>query len=533
MKNFLRTLACCLLLSGPFAAKAQVPILNSFPSATATLFIDFDGHTVSGTTWNVSGPIYCGASGLNSTQITEAFNRVAEDFRPFNLNVTTDSTKFLSAPINRRMRIIVTTSNAWYGNAGGVAFVNTFTAGDNTPAFVFSAVLAYSAKYVGEAISHEAGHTLGLYHQSRYDATCVKVSDYHSGQGSGEIGWAPIMGVGYYQNFTLWNNGPNTYGCTNNINELSVITGSNGFSYRTDDYNNLFDASTYQAVFSSNIFNISGVIAQNTDQDNFRFIQPANGRFVLNAIPYNVGTGNTGSNLDMQITLYNSSQTVLNVFNPGNLLSSIIDTTLNAGTYYLRVEGRGNQFAPNYASLGSYSLQGRALGGGALPLRRLELTGELLGDRHKLNWLIDADEQVVKQVLEISTDGRSFSPVVEPGTASRAFAYKPYVSAAAQYRVYVLFDNGKSYYSNVVTLRATADVPRPRLVSNFIQSGPIQVTSPGQYEYALYDFQGRQLGKGPITQGLNLIGASGLTNGMYILRLSDGVQQWTEKLVRQ
>ena len=40
------------------------------------------------------------------------------------------------------------------------------------------------------------------------------------GLGSGEIGWAPIMGVGYYKNFTLWNNGPNSFGCTNYQSDL-------------------------------------------------------------------------------------------------------------------------------------------------------------------------------------------------------------------------------------------------------------------------------------------------------------------------
>ena len=53
--------------------------------------------------------------------------------------------------------------------------------------------------------------------------------------------------------------------------------------------------------------------------------------FTLDAVPYNVGTGNAGSDLDMQVTLYNSSQTQLNVYNPGNTLSLVIDTTLNRG----------------------------------------------------------------------------------------------------------------------------------------------------------------------------------------------------------
>jgi hypothetical protein len=161
--------------------------------------------------WNVTGPFTCNSSGLSDAAITEAFNRVAEDYRPFNINVTTNETKYNSAPFNKRMRVVITTSYEWYGSgAGGVAYINSFTWGDNSPCFVFSSLLGYSVKNIAEAASHEAGHTLGLRHQSAYDAACVKLSDYNWGQGTGEIGWAPIMGAGYNQNMTLWNSGPNS-----------------------------------------------------------------------------------------------------------------------------------------------------------------------------------------------------------------------------------------------------------------------------------------------------------------------------------
>ena len=58
------------------------------------------------------------------------------------------------------------------------------------PAFVFNKGLVGAA----EAISHEAGHNLGLSH----DGVKGGVS-YYKGQGSGATGWAPIMGVGYYK----------------------------------------------------------------------------------------------------------------------------------------------------------------------------------------------------------------------------------------------------------------------------------------------------------------------------------------------
>ncbi len=531
MKNLFRSGLMVLSLISTLIAKAQVPLLNSYPSASAVVFLDFDGQTVANTSWNIGPPIVCGPSGLNNTQITTVFNRVAEDYRPFNVNVTTDSTKYFAAPANRRMRVILTITSDWYGSAGGVAFIGSFTWGDNTPCFVFTALLNYNVKNISEATSHETGHTLGLYHQSTYDNNCVKISDYNYGQGTGEIGWAPIMGVGYYQNFTLWNNGPNSYGCTSIQSDLSVITTINGFSFRPDDHSATFNQVTH-ANFINNQFNVSGVVEQNTDMDMFKFTQPAYGRFQLSAIPYNVGTGNAGSDLDMQVTLYNNSQTQLNIFNPGTLLSSVIDTFLNAGNYYLKVEGKGNIYAPNYASLGSYSLQG-SFTAGALPLRRLELHGALNGDKHQFDWIIDADEQVTELILEISTDGRNFSTVTQSPVNVRSFIYKPFVTNTAQYRLNVTFDNGRQYYSNIVTLRQTNTNPRPRVLTNLINSDNISVSSPGNYTYTIYDFAGKPVSKGRLTIGINNITAPCISGGMYIIRFANGAEQWTDKLVRQ
>ncbi len=534
MKNLFRTLILALAL--PFAqyAQAQVPILNSYPSAQAVIFLDFDGHKVSGTSWNFSGDILCGGSGLTTDAITTVFNRVAEDYRPFNVNITTDSTKFLAAPLAKRMRVILTVTSAWYGNAGGVSFVNSFVWGDDTPCFVFTALLNYNQKNIAEAASHEAGHTLGLFHQATYDVNCVKTSDYNYGTGSGEIGWAPIMGVGYYQNLTLWNNGPNSYGCANLQSDLDIITLNNGFSFRTDDYGSSFTGTT-TLPFTNNQFNVSGVIERSTDQDLFKFTIPAGGgRFRLNATPYNVGTGNSGSDLDMQVSLYNSAQTLLNVFNPGNLLNSVVDTALlTAGTYYIKVEGKGNIYAPNYASLGSYSLQGTFGNGGTLAVRKVELSGALQGDKHQLNWDIDADEQVVKQIIEVSTDGRNFSPVTEPTSTARTFLYRPYVTTTAQYRLNVTFDNGRQVYSNIVTLRNTSTVDRPKLVSNLINTNMVTVTSPGAFNYNVVDFSGRSVSKGQLVNGLNNISIPVMSAGMYIIQFNNTSGQWTDKLLRQ
>jgi hypothetical protein len=532
MKNILRTVIPALCLFMAVNVKAQVPVLNSYPSATAVILLDFDGHTVSNTSWNWNGPIVCGASGLNNTQITEVFNRVAEDYRPFNINITTEEAKFNAAPLNRRMRVICTVSYEWYGTSGGVAFVESFTWTDDTPCFVFTSLHNYNVKNIAEASSHEAGHTLGLYHQSLYNSDCIKMAEYHAGIGSGEIGWAPIMGNGYYRNMTLWNSGQNSEGCNEIQNDLTVITTGNGFSFRTDDHSSAFNQSTV-ASFSNNQFSLSGVVERNTDQDLFRFTMPAFGRFRLNAVPYNVGTGNAGSDLDLQVTLFNSAQGPLGVYNPGTLLNSVIDTLMSAGTYYLRIEGKGNMYAPAYASLGSYALNGTYTAGNPLPLRKLELSGLAVGDQHKLNWLIDADEQVVEQILEVSTDGLHYSPVVTPSTDLRAYSYRPYVTGNAQYRMNVTFDNGKQHYSNIVILRKTGTIPKPQLVSNVIGLNDLLVTSPASYDYHVFDLNGKSITGGKLVMGTNHIQLPGVVNGMYVIRFMGSGESWVEKFIRQ
>src|SRR4051812_11548701 len=147
-----------------------VPLANaqesSFPSAEATIYLDFDGQYITGTGWNWTGPVDAQPASISQGAITEIFNRVAEDYRPFNINITTDSTVYNAAPRYKRMRVVVTSSSSWYGVAGGVAYVNSFTWGDDTPCWVFSSLLSNNTKCIAEACSHEAGHTLGLQHQS-------------------------------------------------------------------------------------------------------------------------------------------------------------------------------------------------------------------------------------------------------------------------------------------------------------------------------------------------------------------------------
>ena len=534
MKNLYKFLLMIFALTGTIIAKSQVTDLNSYPSASNVILLDFDGHTISGTTWNVYGPFTCNSSGLSDAAITEIFNRVAEDYRPFSINVTTNETKYSSAPYNKRMRVVITTSNEWYGTgAGGVAYINSFTWGDNSPCFVFSALLYFNVKNVAEAASHEAGHTLGLRHQSSYNAACAKLSDYNWGQGTGEIGWAPIMGGSYNQNMTLWNNGPNSLGCGVIQDDLSVITkAANGFGYRTDDHSDVYTTATPAIFNSSGQATISGVIEKTDDKDLFKITLPVFSRLQLNAIPYNVGTSNSGSDLDLQVDVLDGSYASIGTYNPGNLLSSIIDTFVNAGTYYMRIDGKGNIYAPEYGSLGSYSLQAIYTDAVILDIRRLELRGKLNGDMHALNWLIEAEKPLMKQVIEVSNNGINFTPLDQPNNALRNYSYHPLDNRPLLYRLHITLDNLKEYYSNVIPIRQD-NAPKPQLVGNSVSGNNITVNSPANYHYQIIDQSGRMLSKGIIERGYSSLGLQSINTGIYIIRFTDGEQQWSEKFIKR
>ncbi|RYZ38833.1 MAG: T9SS type A sorting domain-containing protein, partial [Sphingobacteriales bacterium] len=251
--------------------------------------------------------------------------------------------------------------------------------------------------------------------------------------------------------------------------------------------------------------------------------------------PYNVGTGNAGSDLDMQVSLYNEQENVLSIYNPGTLLSSVADTQLNAGTYYIKVEGKGNQYAPAYASLGSYSMHAKIETNGTaiLALRKLDLHGTVNRGKHQLNWQIDLDEEIVQQTLEVSVDGRSFHTLADPGTEARTYLYQPAGSSAVRYRVNINLADGHRYYSNVVTLHDNNNSNWPKLAGNPVQSNTVYISSPGNFSYDLLNAQGSRIASGKLSSGINTINAPNLSPGMYLIRYSGDYGQTTEKLVRQ
>ena len=530
MKNLSKFLILILLAVSTQAY--SLPTLNSLTNitpTTPTIYLDFDGQTVVGTPWNGGLPLFCVSANFTDAQITEMFNRVAEDFRPFELNITTDSTKFLAAPLNRRMRIIITTTSSWRTGVGGVAYIGSFSAGTDVPAFVFPDRLSMATNFTAECISHESGHTLGLAHQSTWNGTgsnCTLVEPYAAGTGQGQTSWAPIMGNSYYRNMTGWNNGTTNIGCNNIQDNLTIITSQNGFTYRADDYTeNLNNPVT--PLNSS--FSIGGVIATNTDKDAFQYNLSQTSLIHLEAVPFRLNPENTAANLDMKLELYNASKTLIRTYDPIDQMNLMVDTTLSSGTYYMVVSGTGNANTEGYGSIGSYTM---TASGGPLPIHNITLNGSVNNSKHNLNWTIIADEPIKSQVVEVSTDGIEFKSLSSVNAIQKKFDYTPFASGTYYYRLKATSVINQVAYSNITVLKSNNKAQQTFGISTLIQN-EISVNAFDSYNYIITDANGRMMKKGTGMAGNNRIDMSNNAAGMYIIQLLSKTSKQTERIIKQ
>jgi hypothetical protein len=211
----------------------QTFTLQSLPGSRRTIYLDFTGPTVTDTGWNAEGGIpdgrrvppfsLDGSPEFSETElqfIQNVWQVVAEDFAPFDVNVTTQApppgalTRTSSDDQVYGARAIITTPAVQAdfpsgcpieSSCLGIAYVGTFSRWSSPGhayyegAFV-NASDAVSPQSVGLIASHEIGHNAGLRHAGTRDPSTGAVSAYYDGTGN----WGPIMGSPLDRALTQW-----------------------------------------------------------------------------------------------------------------------------------------------------------------------------------------------------------------------------------------------------------------------------------------------------------------------------------------
>ena len=351
---------------------ARTFLLHSRPGSTRVIYLDFDGHSISGTAWNngTASTIVAPAfsidessefSALEHDTIQSVWQRVAEDFSPFDVDVTTQDPG--EAAITRSglddlrfgTRALVTNRNVTAPcGCAGRAFLGVFDEPANhayyQPALIFGHELGGYPKLMADAVSHEVGHNLNLAHDG--NAT----SSYYSGHGP----WTPIMGSGWNP-VSQWSKGEYA-GASNTEDDLQLMQES-GLSIFPDDHGDTATAATSLGNGPSS--EVAGLISTDADIDVFRVTAPAGmATFTVAPVP-------TSPNLDLRLELRSTEGNLLASSDPpvalvdfdraSGLDASITVPVTTAGDYFLHVSGVGtgnpSTGYSGYGSLGIYVLK--------------------------------------------------------------------------------------------------------------------------------------------------------------------------------
>ncbi len=353
----------------------QTFFLHSSPNSKKRVYLDFDGYYY-------DDPIYTdiGAFDLDGDPfsfntaehqyIQQVWQMVAEDFIPFDVDVTTEAptidliARQGSTDEYYGTWAIITPTNPPAG-IGGQATLGAFYQYSNGGitakiwTTTYGSTGVKSAKSTGITTSHEVGHTFGFMHKGY-----ITPGSYYSGHGGimppAITSWGPHMGHAHSRNLVQWSKGeyPGAvgdpyFGMANEIQGFVTLLG-----YYPDDAGNTTSSAKPMANNGSSL-SAYGVIEQAVDVDVYSF-DTTGGNFTLTATP-----AVHGPNLDIKMELLDSQGSVLASDNPEADIKASITQTLQAGTYYVSIDGVGKPATEtdpgysDYASLGQYKISGQ------------------------------------------------------------------------------------------------------------------------------------------------------------------------------
>lgn len=362
-----------MIQSAPSISQESAFSLHSKPGANRLIYLDFTGHVVTNSSWNEnifagSTPVFNGApydvdnnpgtfSERELINIKEIWQRVAEDFAPFNVDVTTqepsadDLQRTNSSDQKFGMRVLITNSMSGLCNqlCGGIAKLDVYDYYSSTkpeffqPVWVFADKLSNHPKFIADAASHELGHSLNLHHDG------TSGTAYYNGHGV----WGPIMGSVYYKSVTQWNKGE--YPKSNNKEDDLAVMAASGIKIQPDDYANIISKASPIQHINGNISQ-TGLIETRKDIDSFSF-KTSGGDIKIAINPDSVSP-----NLNVAAKLISAKGKVIFQDDPQGSMAASLITSVSPGTYIIQVEGKGEEAVStgysDYGSLGRYEITG-------------------------------------------------------------------------------------------------------------------------------------------------------------------------------
>ena len=367
-------MAAAALTEGAAAAAAvgagAVPQVNTRPGARGLIYINFEGGVVTDPLWNYGRSIAFAPAALTASGILEVVARVAEDYAPFDMAVSTIWADYEAAPVGRRTRVMVTPTTTALPGSGGVAMINAWSAAGRTmsstvPAWVF----ASSPKYAAEGVSHEVGHTLGLNHDGTQTPDGRTATAYYKGHGGDltePLSWAPIMGESYTRSQTHWSRGE--YAAANNKeDDIAIIKRkTNGVGYIDESF-----VGGHALEVAGGSFEVSGVVHHEESVEMYTFAT-LGGTLSASLKPLVAKYGN----VDLKMEVSDREGTVVAVSDPAAATAAQVNVVLPEGTYALAVsagstgptpwDGYSTGY-PTYGALGQYVLSGTLEKPGRVP----------------------------------------------------------------------------------------------------------------------------------------------------------------------
>lgn len=357
-----------------------LPILHSNPGSSKTLHLNFRGNVVTGD-WILNGAenvkgletytfdfdndaSHFGA--VDQSMIRQIWAIVAEDFAPFDIDVTTDYSGEYGNGL--AINVAIGDTNKNYALATGTARLHGFADGVDLPVVVPTANIQrnmairlieedYGVSYkpdedmilhymdtrildigmaIGNTVSHESGHFFGMEHDRASNG-----DEYDRGTDE----WTPIMGTNLAHDRSTWSvhlvnwewiDHVHTPIYEDNFAQLIGVLGP-----RLDDHGDSDEFAQPMADVNAGIrFEAAGIISTMSDVDVFSFVAPRTGEYAIDvSVP-------AYANLDVAVDWYRSSGPLLD--DAGLDLHASV--WLEEGAqYFLRVRSHGV-----YGDLGHY-----------------------------------------------------------------------------------------------------------------------------------------------------------------------------------